>query len=142
MKIFNVRRMLSSTKVNAFRTFYDSILVVLSSSCRRVAICRIILSEFFFMQKKRRRRKKEEEKKKSKLCALLFSLVSKQLTMISKPRLLAIVVFNIPKQEEQLTKGGRELKISNQLNKKLFLLISINYPLSNLIIKPIEKAIN
>jgi hypothetical protein len=98
--------------------------------------------ELFFDKQNKKKEKEKKKEKKSKLCALLFSLVSKQLTMISKPRLLAIVVFNIPKQEEQLTKGGRELKISNQLNKKLFLLISINYPLSNLIIKPIEKAIN
>ncbi len=69
--------MLSSTKVNAFRTFYDSILVVLSSSCRRVAICRIILSEFFLCKKKEEE-EEEERKERASYAHLRFSLVSKQ----------------------------------------------------------------
>ena len=42
--------------------------------------------------------------------------------MIRKTRWRAIVVFHILRQEEQLTKGGIESKISNQLNKNLFFL--------------------
>jgi hypothetical protein len=91
------------------------------------SLCRIILSEFFLCKKRRRRRRRK--KRKSELCAFTVLIGIKTtkriLQMIRMPGLQSIVIVNILKQEEQLTKGGKELKISNQL----FFLISINYPL-------------